>query len=98
MIVDTPDGAVLDVRVIPRAGRTAIAGTRGDALLVRVSAPPAAGAANAELLSFLARVLEVPKTQLALISGERARAKRVRVRGVAAAALEPRLRDLVYGR
>jgi uncharacterized protein (TIGR00251 family) len=98
MIADGPEGAVLDIRVIPRAGRTAIAGTRNGALLVRLNAPPVGGAANLELLTFLARMLDVPKAQLALISGERARAKRVRVKGVRAAALETRLRDLVHGR
>ena len=98
MIADGPDGAVLDIRVIPRAARTEIAGTRDGALLVRLNAPPVDGAANVELLAFLARTLGVPKSQLALISGERARAKRVRVKGVTAAALETRLRELVHER
>jgi|SRR5580765_1613495 uncharacterized protein (TIGR00251 family) len=98
MIADGPDGAVLDVRVIPRAARTEIAGTRGGALLVRLNAPPVDGAANDELLAFLARTLGVPKSQLALISGGRARAKRVRVKGLTAAALATRLRDLVHER
>ena len=98
MVADGPDGAVLNVRVIPRAARTAVAGTRHGALLVRLNAPPVEGAANVELLSFLARVLGVPKAQLTLISGERARAKRVRVKGTTAAALEPRLRELADGR
>jgi uncharacterized protein len=98
MIVDGPEGAVLDIRVIPRAGRTTIAGTRNGALLVRLNAPPVDGAANLELLSFLAHALGVAKAQLTLISGERARAKRVRVKGVTAAALETRLSELVHGR
>lgn len=69
------------VRVIPRAGRTGIAGTRGDALLVRVAAPPADGAANAALVRLLAVVLGVPPSAVALISGERSRHKRVAVSG-----------------
>jgi uncharacterized protein (TIGR00251 family) len=98
MIVDGPDGAILEIRVIPRAGRTAAAGIRNGALLVRLSAPPVDGAANAELLAFLARALGVPKQRLTLISGERARTKRVRVKDATAAALEPRLRELLDGR
>ena len=98
MIADGPGGAVLDVRVIPRAARTEVAGTRDGALLVRLNAPPVDGAANLELLAFLARTLGVPKSQLALISGERGRTKRVRVKGATAAALEPRLRELVHER
>ena len=98
MIADDPEGAVLNVRVIPRAGRTEIAGTRQDSLLVRINAAPVDDAANAELLRFLAQTLDVPRSQLTLISGGRARAKRVRVKGVSAAALERRLHALVHGR
>jgi len=98
MIANGPGGAVLEIRVIPRAARTEIAGIRGGALLVRLNAPPVDGAANVELLTFLSRALGVPRSQLALISGERARAKRVRVKGATAAALEPRLRELVHER
>jgi uncharacterized protein (TIGR00251 family) len=98
MIADGPGGAVLEIRVIPRAARTEIAGIRDGALLVRLNAPPVDGAANVELLTFLARALGVPKSQLAVISGERARAKRVRVKGATTAALEPRLRELVHER
>src|SRR5262245_17605626 len=98
MIVDGPDGATLSVRVIPRAARTGVAGTRQGHLLIRLTAPPVGGAANLELLSFLARALDVSKAQLSIVSGEKARAKRVRVKGVTAAALEARLRELVHGR
>ena len=98
MITDGPEGATLDIRVIPRAGRTGCAGVRNGALLVRLAAAPVDGAANAELLAFLARELGVPKQKLVLISGEKARAKRVRVIGVRATTLEPRLHDLVHGR
>ena len=98
MIVDGADGATIEIRVIPRAARTAVAGVRHGALLVRLAAAPVDGAANAELLAFLSRTLGVPKGQLALISGEKARTKRVRVKGATAAALELRLRDLQHGR
>ncbi len=71
-----------NVRVIPRAGRSAIAGLRGEALLVRLNAAPVDGAANAELIGLLASVLDVPKRAVAIVGGERSRAKRVRVDGV----------------
>jgi uncharacterized protein (TIGR00251 family) len=98
MITDGPDGATIDIRVIPRAGRTAVAGIRNGALLIRLNASPVDGAANVELLTFLARTLRVQKQQLTLISGERARAKRVRVRAVSAPALEALLSNLLHGR
>ena len=48
---------MLAVRVVPRAGRTGVAGTRGDALLVRLAAAPVDGAANDALVAFLADVV-----------------------------------------
>ena len=98
MIVDGPDGAAIDIRVIPRSGRTELAGIRNGALLVRINAPPVEGAANDELVAFLARTLGVPKQRLAIVSGARSRAKRVRVSGVNAAALESLLNGLLHGR
>ena len=88
MITSAPDGAIVDVRVIPRAIRSAIAGTRGDALLVRLKAPPVDGAANAELIRLLADVLGVPQRNIQIVSGERSRGKRVRISGRSVAEVE----------
>lgn len=73
---------VIDVRVIPRSGKSGIAGTRGDAVLVRLNAAPVDGAANAELVEILADALDVPKRAVSIVSGERSRQKRVRIEGV----------------
>jgi uncharacterized protein (TIGR00251 family) len=86
MIEATADGVVLAVRVIPRAGRSGLAGTRDDAVLVRVAAAPVEGAANDELVVVLAAAFGVPRRDVAVVSGERSRHKRVRVRGIDAAA------------
>ena len=77
-----PGGVILSVRVIPRAGRSGLAGTRDGALLVRLTAPPVEGAANAALVEVLAKALRVPKRQVTIVAGERNRLKRVRVEGV----------------
>jgi uncharacterized protein (TIGR00251 family) len=82
MIDSTNGGIVIDVRVVPRAGKSGVAGTRDGALLVRLNAPPVEGAANAELLDVLAKALDVPKRALAIVAGDRSRQKRVRVDGV----------------
>lgn len=79
------------VRVIPRAGRTAIGGMRGDALLVRLAAAPVDGAANDALLTLLADVLGCPRRSLSIISGERSRDKRVAVQGLSRAEIDARL-------
>jgi len=83
-LTQSGDSVVITVRVIPRATRSQIAGTRNDALLVRLSVPPVDGAANAELIDVLSDALGVPRRSVTLVSGERSRSKRVRVAGVAA--------------
>jgi uncharacterized protein (TIGR00251 family) len=82
VIEATPDGVVITVRVIPRAARSGLAGTRGDALLVRLRAPPVEGAANDALIDVLAKALHVPKRAVSIVAGDRSRQKRVRVVGI----------------
>ena len=81
MIDVTPDGVILNVRVIPRAGRSGPAGIRDNAFLIRLNAPPLEGAANTQLIAVLSDLLDVPKRNVTIISGERRRVKRVRVSG-----------------
>ncbi|MEP7153285.1 MAG: DUF167 domain-containing protein, partial [Nitrospira sp.] len=54
-----PGGVTISVHVQPRASRTESAGIHGDALKIRVAAPPADGAANDELCRFIARHCDV---------------------------------------
>jgi uncharacterized protein len=75
--------AVLDVRVIPRAAKAGVAGTRDGAILIRLTAPPVDGAANAELIGILAAALDRPRRDVTIVAGERGRSKRVRVSGIA---------------
>ncbi|BCS34807.1 hypothetical protein TBR22_A40330 [Luteitalea sp. TBR-22] len=82
MITDVPGGVVIAVRVVPRAGRSGLAGTREDAVLVRLAAAPVDGAANAELIEVLADAFGVPRRQVSLVAGDRARQKRVRIDGL----------------
>lgn len=72
----------LRVRVQPGAGRSSVAGRYGDALAVRVAAPPVDGRANAQCLDLVADLLGVRKSQVDLASGQHARVKRVRVTDV----------------
>jgi uncharacterized protein (TIGR00251 family) len=73
---------ILDVKVIPRAGRTALAGIRDGSVLIRLAAAPVEGAANAELIAFLANLLDIPKRSISIVAGEKSRQKRVRIDGV----------------
>lgn len=66
----------LPVRVTPRAARDAVTGFDADGvLLVRVTAPPADGAANAAVTKLLARALGLPARDVVLVSGAAARQK-----------------------
>jgi uncharacterized protein (TIGR00251 family) len=90
-------GVVITVRVVPRASHRGIAGTRDQALLVRLNAAPVDGAANAELVDVLARALDVPKRTVTLVAGERARTKRVHVAGIDEVTARARLGELGPG-
>ncbi|HEV3485733.1 MAG TPA: DUF167 domain-containing protein [Vicinamibacterales bacterium] len=83
--------AALQVRVIPRAGRTAIAGRRGDALLIRLAAAPVDGAANEALVDLLSDALAVPRRNISIAAGQRSRDKRIEIDGLDPDTLERRL-------
>jgi hypothetical protein len=73
---------LLRLYVQPGAGRAAVAGTRGDALHVRVAPPPVDGRANVACAELIAELLGVAPSSIELVSGERHRMKRWRIRGV----------------
>ncbi len=81
----------LSLRVVPGASRTEVAGRLGDALKVRVAAPPESGAANAALLAFLAGRLGLPRRAVTLVAGAASPRKAVAVEGLDAAEAEARL-------
>jgi uncharacterized protein len=66
--------------VQPGAKRTEVTGLHGDALKIRLSAPPIEGAANAELMAFIARAFSVPLRQVMLKQGTKSRRKVIEVR------------------
>lgn len=78
------NGITLTLRVVPRARKSEIVGVHGEALKVRLAAPPVEGAANRALVAFLARRLGVRKQQVSITGGKRSRQKRVHVAGLTA--------------
>ena len=77
-----PRGVRIEVWVQPRASRTAVVGIQGDALKIRVAAPPVEGAANAELARCLSKVLGVARGDVEIVRGHGSRRKTVLVRGL----------------
>jgi len=82
IVQDSKDGAVLTVLVQAKSSRTECVGRCGDALKIRVAAPPVDGAANEELTRFLAGELAIPRTAVRIESGAGGRHKRVLLKGV----------------
>jgi len=70
------------VRVQPRASRTEVSGIHGDALKIRLSAPPVDGAANAALIEFLSQLFAVPRRAVMILAGESSRSKIVEIEGI----------------
>ncbi len=75
-------GVTLRLHIQPGAKKTEVVGLHGEALKIRLAAPPVEGKANACLIAFLADRLGVAKSAVSLVSGDTSRAKRVRVSGV----------------
>ncbi|CAB5080072.1 COG1872 [Olavius algarvensis associated proteobacterium Delta 3] len=78
-IRETPSGLVFKILVQPRSSNTAIVGIHGDALKIRLTAPPVEGKANRACIQFLAKCLGLAKSDLEIVSGHSSRAKRVRL-------------------
>ena len=73
---------VLEFKVIPGTSKTEFSDLEGEAIRVRVAAPPEKGKANKELIRFIAKSLGIPKANIVLLSGEASRRKRVLVKGM----------------
>jgi uncharacterized protein len=66
-------------------------GVRGDAVLIRLAAPPVEGAANEALVAFLSEALGLPRRSVTIVSGDKSRNKRVRIEGLDQATARERL-------
>jgi uncharacterized protein (TIGR00251 family) len=74
--------ADLHIRVQPRAKRDEVVGERGQAIVIRLAAPPVDGKANAALTALIAKAANVPRSSVEIVRGQTSRDKVVRVDGV----------------
>jgi uncharacterized protein (TIGR00251 family) len=79
--IEDEKSLTFNVRVVPRASRSAVAGEHDGALKIRIAAPPFDNAANEELCRYLAEIFHVPNRAVEIIAGRTAKTKRVRVNG-----------------
>jgi hypothetical protein len=77
----TANVLTLTLHIQPGAKRSEIAGLHGDALKIRLAAPPIDGRANEALLKYLAGLFEVPLRQVELRQGGQSRHKVVAISG-----------------
>jgi uncharacterized protein (TIGR00251 family) len=83
--------ALLKLHVIPRGSRNEITGRRGDALCVKITAPPVEGSANEAIVKFIANALGVRKNQVEIVSGCKSREKTLRISGLSDAEVRERV-------
>jgi uncharacterized protein (TIGR00251 family) len=70
---------ILSLHIQPGAKKTEVVGLHGDALKIRLAAPPVDGKANAALIAFVAVKVGASRTAVELVSGQTSRTKRVRI-------------------
>ena len=89
---DRGDHLILRLHVQPGARKNEVAGpTAAGFLKIRLTAPALEGKANRALIHFLAETLDLARSRIELLSGERSRHKRARVNGLTALACQARL-------
>ncbi|WP_373501550.1 DUF167 domain-containing protein [Desulfococcus sp.] len=74
-IEEKENGIAFKVFVQPKSSRNAIVGLHGDALKVKLTAPPVEGAANAMCIQFFSKMLGVSKSAIEIQSGHASRTK-----------------------
>jgi uncharacterized protein (TIGR00251 family) len=90
-IQESAGGATFAVRVHPRAKKNAITGELGNALKLSLTSPPVEGRANEACIEFFAKLLKVPRSSVTIASGQRSRAKAIRVAGISAEEVRGRM-------
>jgi uncharacterized protein (TIGR00251 family) len=79
-IQNHPKGITFKIYVQPRSSQNTVAGIHGDALKIKLTAPPVDNAANKMCVKFLARCLDLPKSSIEIISGQTSRSKHILVK------------------
>ena len=92
-VVPSALGVRIDIRVMPRAPRTAIEGARDGRLIVRVTAPPVDDAANEAVVAALAAALDLPRRAVRIVSGGSSRNKTLEIAGVDAVTVRTKLKS-----
>ena len=74
--------ATFSIRIQPRASKNEVIQMEGGGIKIRLTAPPVDGAANEALVKFLSDRLDIPKSQIEIVSGHTSKNKIVRIEGI----------------
>lgn len=91
----SPNEIRLSFRIQPGAPRNSVAGVASGVWKIRIAAPPVEGKANRELIDYLSEVLDIPKSNIAVVRGETGRDKVVSITGLTPDEVEKRLGERV---
>lgn len=78
----TQDGTLIRIHVQPRASRNELAGIHEGSVKVRLTAPPVEGEANKECIKFFAKLLDLPKSAVHIVQGQKSRRKTLHVKNL----------------
>ena len=79
---EKPEGVFFQIKVLPRSSHCEVAGMHGEALKIKITAPPLEGKANDEVVRFLSKHLGVKAVQVSIVHGEHSHIKTIAVYGM----------------
>lgn len=77
MFVEKEEGVQISLYIQPNASKTEIIGEYNGALKIKIKAPPLEGRANDEIIAFLSKALNISKSKIEIIKGDRSRLKKI---------------------
>lgn len=81
-IKETANGVIFHIHVVPKSAKNEYVGTQGDAMKLKITAPPVEGQANDACVRFLSELLKVRKSQVTILSGHTSKKKTIAVGGI----------------
>ncbi len=81
-VTESSTGVTFPVHVQPKACRNTIRGLSSGEMRIRLTSPPADGAANKLCREYLAKLLGVAKSRVRIVAGEKSRHKVIAVDGI----------------
>lgn len=82
MFQQTEEGVIISLYILPNAPKSQIIGEHNGALKIKIKAPPVDGKANEEIVRFLSKKLELSKSKIEILKGDKSKLKKVLIRGI----------------